>query len=88
MRAFTHDNILQAYISEVDYRSSNDGNDIGYGIHSFDIRFQKNFESAQPVKLEFKFDGVISAGIHGYALFLTNTLVSISSDGQRMFHLV
>ena len=54
-KALTKDDILQPYISEHDFRSSNDGNDIGFNIHSFDIRYQKNFESAQPIKVEFKF---------------------------------
>ena len=35
--------------------------------------------------MEIKFDGVVPAGIYGYALVLTNKLISISSDGQRMF---
>ena len=85
--ALTKDNLLQPYISEHDFRSSNDGNNIGYSIYAFDIRYQKNFESSQPIKVEFKFDGVIPAGIYGYALVLTNRLISISSDGQRMFDL-
>ena len=74
-RALTHDNILQFYISEADFRPSNvgdDGNDIGYNIHSFDIRDQKIFENAQPVEVEFKFFKNIPAGIYGYALILTN----------------
>ena len=86
-KALTKDNILQPYISEHDFRSSNDGNDIGYNIYAFDIRYQKNFESSQPIKVEFKFDGVVPAGIYAYALVLTNKLISISSDGQRMFDL-
>ena len=86
-KALTKDNILQPYISEHDFRSSNDGNDIGYNIYAFDIRYQKNFESSQPIKVEFKFDGVVQAGIYAYALVLTNKLFSISSDGQRMFDL-
>ena len=86
-RALTKDNLLQPYISENDFRSSNDGNNIGYNIYAFDIRNQKNFESCQPIKVEFKFAGVIPAGIYGYALVLTNKLISISSDGQRMFDL-
>ena len=40
-RALTHDNTLQPYIGENDYRSSNDGIDIGYNIHAFDMRYQK-----------------------------------------------
>ena len=45
------------------------------------------FEISQPLKVEFKFDAVVPAGIYGYALVLTNRLISISSDGQRMFDL-
>ena len=86
-KALTKDNILQAYISEQDFRSSNDDNDIGYNIYAFDIRYQKNFESSQPIKVEYKIDGVVPAGIYGYALVLTNRLIGISSDGQRVFDL-
>ena len=86
-RALTKDDILQPYISEDDFRSSNEGNNIGYNIYAFDIRYRKNFENAQPVKVEFKFSENIPAGIYGYALVLTNKLISISSDGQRMFDL-
>ena len=87
-RALTKDDILQPYISEDDFRSSNEGNNIGYNIYAFDIRYQKTFENAQPIKVEFKFSENIPAGINGYALVLTNKLISISSDGQRMFDLV
>ena len=87
-KALAKDDILQPYISEDDFRSSNEGNNIGYNIYAFDIRYQKNFENAQPVKVEFKFSENIGVGIYGYALVLTNKLISISSDGQRMFDLV
>ena len=87
-KALTKDDIPQPYISEHDFRSSNDGNNIGYNIYAFDIRYQKNFESSQPIKVEFKFDGIVPAGIYGYALVLTDRLISISSDGQRMFDLI
>ena len=87
-KALTKDDILLPYITEDDFRSSDNGNDIGYNIYAFDIRYQKNFENAQPVKVEFKFSENINAGIYGYALVLTNRLVSITSDGQRMFDLV
>ena len=86
-RALTKDNILLPYITEDDFRSSNEGNNIGYNIYAFDIRYQKSFENAQPVKVEFKFSENIDAGIYGYALVLTNRLISITSDGQRMFDL-
>ena len=87
-RALTKDNILQPYISEDDFRSDNNGNNIGYNIHVFDIRYQKNYQSGQSVKIEFKLDKVVPAGVYGYALVLTNRLVSISSDGGRMLDLV
>ena len=86
-KSLTKEDILKPYISEDDFRSSNEGNNIGYNIYAFDIRYQKNFENAQPVKVEFKFSENVVAGIHGYALVLTNKLISISSDGQRMFDL-
>ena len=86
-RALIKDDILKPYITEDDFRSSNEGNNIGYNIYAFDIRYQKNFENAQPVKVEFKFSENINAGIYGYALVLTNRLASITSDGQRMFDL-
>ena len=54
-----------------------------YTFSIYDIK--KKFESSQPTKVEFKFEAVIPAGINGYALVLTNKLISISSDGQRMF---
>ena len=87
-KALTKDDILQPYISEDDFRSSNEGNNIGYNIYAFDIRYQKNFENAQLVKVEFKFSENIPVGIYGYVLVLTNKLISISSDDQRMFDLV
>ena len=45
-KALTKDNLLQPYIPDDDFRSSNDGNNIGYNIYAFDIRYQKNFESS------------------------------------------
>ena len=87
-RALTKDKIIQPYISEDDFRLSNAGDNFGYNIHSSDIRYHKNFEGGQSVKEEFKFSENIPAGIYGYALALTNRLIRISSDGQRMFDLI
>ena len=86
-KALTKDDIVKPYITEDDFRSSNESNNFGYNIYVFDIRYQKNFENAQPVKVEFKFSENIPVGIYGYALVLTNRFASISSDGQRMFDL-
>ena len=57
------------------------------GLYAFDIRYQKNYESSQSIKVEIKFDGVVPVGVYEYALISTNRLGSISSDGQRMFDL-
>ena len=88
-RALTKDDILQPNISEADFRRSNvAANDVGYNLYIFDIRYQENFTNSQPIKVEFKFDGVVPNDINGYALVLTNKLLSISSDGQRHFDLI
>ena len=42
-KALTKDDILQPYENENDFRLSNDGDNIGYNIHAFDIPYQKNF---------------------------------------------
>ena len=63
-KALSQDDILQPHISEHDFRSSNDDDNIGYGLYVFDIRYQKIFESAQPVKLEFKLDGTITGNLN------------------------
>ena len=87
-RALTKGNILQPYITEDDFRSDNNGNNIGHNIHVFDIRYEKKYQSGQSVKIEFKLDKIVPAGVYGFALVLANRLVSISSDGQRMLDLV
>ena len=87
-KALTKDDILEPYISDNDFRSSNNNNDIGYNLYVFDIRYQKIFENAQPIKVEFKFDAAIPGGIYAYALVLTNKRISISSYGQRHFDLI
>ena len=88
-KALTEDDILQPYISEDDFRSSNvAANDVGYNLYVFDIRYQKIYTASQPIKVEIKFDGVVPNDVNGYANVLTNKLVSISSDGQRHFDLI
>ena len=62
-RALIKDNILQPYISEDDFGSSNDGDNNCDIIQSFDKRYQKNFENCQSVEVEFKFDDVVPANV-------------------------
>ena len=42
-KALTKDDILQPFISEHDFRSSNDGNNIGYNLYVLDIQYKKKF---------------------------------------------
>ena len=87
--ALTKEDILQPYISEEDFKSSNvAANDVGYNIFVIDIRYQKNYTASQPIKVEFKLDDAVPNIVIGFALVLTNKLVSISSDRQRHFHLI
>ena len=85
--ALTKDINPKPFISDQDFEHSNEGNDLSYKLYVFDVRCQKDLESAQPIKVEFKFSENIPAGIFGYPLVLTNKLVIISSDGQRHFDL-
>ena len=50
--------------------------DVGYNLYVFDIRNQQILTASQPMKVEFKFDGVVPKNINGYAFVLTNKLVS------------
>ena len=88
-RALTKDNMLQAYINDDNFRTSNvRDDDVGYKLYVFAIRYRKTFTSSQPIKVEFKIDGVVPNDSNGYALVLTKRILSTSSDGQRMFDLV
>ena len=88
-KALTKDDILQPYKSEEDFRTSNvRAADVGYNLYVFDLPYQKNYTAFQPTKVEFKFDGLNPKNVNGYALVLTNKLVSIGSDGQRHFDLI
>ena len=88
-RALTKDDIFKPYISDHDFRSSNARtDDIGYTLYVPDTGSQQNFTAAQSIEVEFKFDAVVPNDLNGFALVLTNRLVSISSDGQRHFDLI
>ena len=88
-KALAKGDILNQYKLDHDFRSTVGNasgeatNDIGYNLYGFDIRYQKNFESAQPSEVEPKFSEKFPVGLYGYALVLTNKLVHISSDGHK-----
>ena len=88
-KALTKDDILQPYITDEDFRSSNvTANDVGYNLFVFDIRYQKDYTASQPIKVELKFNGIVPNIVIGCGLVLTNKLVSVGSDGQRHFDLI
>ena len=88
-RALTKNNILQPYFCGTNFRSLNiRAEDFGYILYVSDIRYQQKFTASQPIKVEYKFEGVVSNVANGYALVLTNKLVTVSSDGRRHFDLI
>ena len=80
--------MLKPYTSDNDFKSVIDGDNIGYNLYVFYMRYQRNFDPAQPFRVEFKFSEDVLTGIYGYASVLTNKLISISSDGHRHFDLI
>ena len=88
-RVLTKYDILQPCISLDKIRFSNIRvDDVGYTFYVVDISSHQNYTAFQPIKAEFKFDGVGPNDISGYVLVLTNKLVSISSPGQQHFNLI
>ena len=65
-KALTKDDIFNPYISDHAYRSSNGGDDIRHKLYVFDIRYrEQNLESAQPMKIKFKFSKNVPAETYG-----------------------
>ena len=85
-RVLTKDDILKPYISNDNSRSSNiKADDNGFKLNVFAIQYQKILTTAQPYKVEFKFDGFKPNDLNGYALVSANKLVYVSKNGQRHF---
>ena len=82
-RAPTKNDILQPYISDHDFSV-----DFGYKLYVFDICYQEIFTASQPIRVQFKNDGVVFNVIYGYVLVLATKSVKASSDGQRQFDLI
>ena len=57
-RALTKYDLPQPYVSDNFFISSNKDDDFGYDLYVFDIPYQKNLKSAQPIKVEFFFSMV------------------------------
>ena len=59
-----------------------------YNLYVFDLRAQKDNVTAQTIKIAFKFRAGLDASANNYqavVLYLTQKVVSVSSDGQRQF---
>ena len=91
-RHLANDNILQPYLTQKIFIASTNylDDNAGFNIYVFDIRHYQDYSSAQPIKVGFVFRPAIPAGnnLIGYALLLTNKLVSLSSDGQKQFDMI
>ena len=86
------DNILRPYTTQKDFINSNNypGKNPGYNSYVFDIGHHHDFSSAQPIKVRLDFRPAVEVAtiLIGYALLLTNKILSFSSDGQRQFDLI
>ena len=54
-----------------------------YNIYVFDLRFQKEEMSAQPIELNFKFREDVAGNYTAYILTLKERKIFITADGQR-----
>ena len=91
-RHLAKDNILQTYITQKDFVTSDNypvGNP-GYNLYVFDIRHHQDYNSAHSVKVRFDFRPAVPAAtsLIGYALLITNKKISIFSAGQGQIDLV
>ena len=75
-------------MSNQGFRSSNEGDDTGYELFVFRLRYQGDFTANQPIKIESYFDGVVPTEIDSYALVLRNKIVSINTEWQRRFEFI
>ena len=85
-RHLAKDSVLQPYITQKDFATSNknsDGNP-GYSLYVFDIRHHQAYSSAQPIKVRFGFRPPVAAATNliGYDLLLTNKLVLVLNKGN------
>ena len=67
----TKDNTIQFYLPEQGLGKSNRGDNVGFNLYVFSIRYRKIFMTAQTIKVEFKVSACVPAGAFGYALVLT-----------------
>ena len=88
-RHLVKNNILQPYITQNDFITSNyyPNDNLGYNLYVLVICHHKDYSSAQPINVRFDFRPPVptATNLVGYVLLLMKKLVSVGSDGQRLF---
>ena len=93
LRHLSKDDMLQQYVIQNTFwthhviAADDKTEDLGKNFSVFDIRYQRNFSPAQPVKVEFKLREEVHDGKIGYAIFLT-LFLTIGSVEQSLFELI
>ena len=64
------------FISFDDYKTM-------YNIYVFDLRYQKEEFSAQPIQLNFKFDADVANNYSAYIVTMKERKIIVTSDGQQ-----
>ena len=62
-----------------------------YNLYIFDIKYQKEHLSAQEITIDFQFRqgyDVKALNMTAYALVLKNKMISVSTDGSKMFDII
>ena len=71
---------IQPYINHGTFK-------IKYRIYVFDTRYENDNMGPQPIQLNFKFS-VADADVICHALVLNRKVISVSSDGNKMFDII
>ena len=71
---------IKPYINHRTLKSS-------YKIYVFDTRYQSDHIGLQQIQLNFKFSAAV-ADVICHALALTRKVISVNSDGNKMFDIV
>ena len=81
-RQLSKANILQPFVSQNDL-----SRDENFNLYVLDMRYQISFSSPPNVKVDFRFASgaahAVPVGLIGFALVLSDKLISISSDSQK-----
>ena len=87
------DNALQTCFAQAKLKLSIDYSALyrsGYNLYVFHIRYHGEFAAPQRIEVKFHFSPPLAAAVQstGFALLLTNEIMSNNSDGQIYFDLI